>query len=121
MVHNSHTANKKAITKKVQQLPRIQKVKQDAQVNKEKTIDPDMKQGERTNKLAATLKQLDQYKMIHKQGNSEESSQQEQQQDETKQQDNSTITSKAQQDAIEKEKLRKVTVCRKNRSFCYHF
>ena len=72
------------------------------------TIDPTMKQERQPSKLVATLKQLDQYKMIRQQKNLENNG--------TEQQDavehNSTATNKSQQDEIEKEKLRKVIVPR---------
>lgn len=70
-------------TSKVQHLPKINQVKQEKQIN------PDTQP--QKNKLAATLKQLDQYKLIRKQSSSEESSQQ-------------------QEDEIENEKIRKVTI-----------
>ena len=77
-------------TNKDQQLPRIKQTKQDEvqQVIHEKQLNPDKQ--EQKNKLAATLKQLDQYEHIRKQATSEGNSQQH-------------------EDEIEKEKIRKVT------------
>ena len=89
---NSATAdNKEPIISrnKDQQLPRIQQAKQDEHVIHGKQLNPDKQ--EQKNKLAATLKQLDQYEHIRKQGTSEGSSQE-------------------REDEIEKEKIRKVTV-----------
>lgn len=85
------TVNKQPIvsTNKDQQLPRIKQTRQDEQVNHEKQLNPDKQ--EQKNKLAATLKQLDQYELIRKQASSEGNSQQ-------------------QEDEAEKEKIRKVTV-----------
>lgn len=104
MVSNSSTAANQTITNEQQPLPGINHVKNDSNAGKEMTIDPTMKQERQPSKLAATLKQLDQYKMIRQQKNLENSS--------TEQQDaiehNSTATNKSQQDEIEKEKLRKV-------------
>ena len=74
---------------KDQQLPRIKQTKQDEHIIYDKRLNPD-KQEQKT-KLAATLKQLDQYEHIRKQGTSEGSSLQH-------------------EDEIEKEKIRKVTV-----------
>lgn len=64
-------------------------MKQNDQVNEQKQLDPEKQ--EHSNKLAATLKQLDHYKLIRKESNSEESIQQ-------------------QDDEIEKENIRKVTI-----------
>ena len=75
-------------TNKDQQLPRIKQTKQDEQVIQEKQLNPDRQ--EQKKKLAATLKQLDQYEHIKKQATSAGSSQQH-------------------EDEIEKEKIRKVT------------
>lgn len=103
MGSDSATAANKTITNKVQPLPGIKQVKHDLNVGKEMTISPPMKQEGNTSKLAATLKQLDQYKMIRQQSNLENGG--------TELQDvikhNSTATNKSQQDEIEKEKLRK--------------
>ncbi|CAH3120964.1 unnamed protein product, partial [Pocillopora meandrina] len=103
MVSNSSTAANQTITNEQQPLPGINHVKNDSNVGKEMTVDPTMKQERQPSKLVATLKQLDQYKMIRQQKNLENSS--------TEQQDaiehNSTATNKSQQDEIEKEKLRK--------------
>ena len=97
------TVNKQPIisTNKDQQLPSIKQTEKDGQVNQdhEKQINPDKQ--EQKNKLAATLKQLDQYALIRKQANSEGESQQ-------------------QEDEIEKEKIRKVTVPYQMR-LCCHF
>ena len=76
-------------TNKDQQLPRIKQTRQDEQVIQEKQLNPDKQ--EQKNKLAATLKQLDQYEHIKKQATSAGSGQQH-------------------EDEIEKEKIRKVTV-----------
>jgi len=76
-------------TNKDQQLPRIKQTKQNKQVIHEKQLNPDKQ--EQKNKLAATLKQLDQYEHIRKQGTSEGRSQQH-------------------ENESEKEKIRKVTV-----------
>ena len=89
---NSATADNKepVISRnKDQQLPRIKQSKQDEHIIQDKRLNPDKQ--EQKNKLAATLKQLDQYEHIRKQGTSEGTSQQ-------------------QEDEIEKEKIRKVTV-----------
>ncbi|XP_022785505.1 collagen alpha-1(XII) chain-like isoform X2 [Stylophora pistillata] len=103
MGSDSATAANKTITNKVQPLPGIKQVKHDLNVGKEMTVSPPMKQEGNTSKLAATLKQLDQYKMIRQQSNLENGG--------TELQDvikhNSTATNKSQQDEIEKEKLRK--------------
>ena len=91
-VQNSATVdNKEPIISrnKDQQLPRIKQTKHAEHVIYDKRLNPDRQ--EQKNKLAATLKQLDQYEHIRKQGTSEESSQQH-------------------EDEIEKEKIRKVTV-----------
>lgn len=80
-IQNSATADNKD-----QQLPRIQQAKQDEHVIHGKQLNPDKQ--EQKNKLAATLKQLDQYEHIRKQGTSEGSSQE-------------------REDEIEKEKIRK--------------
>ena len=76
-----------ASTNKDQQLPRIKQTKKDDQVINEKQLNPD-KQAQK-NKLAVTLKQLDQYEQIRKQATSQGSSQQD-------------------EDENEKEKIRKV-------------
>ena len=89
---NSVTADNKepVISRnKDQQLPRIKQSKQDEHIIQDKRLNPDKQ--EQKNKLAATLKQLDQYEHIRKQGTSEGTSQQH-------------------EDEIEKEKIRKVTV-----------
>ena len=116
MVSNSSTAANQTITNEQQPLPGINHVKNDSNVGKEMTIDTTMKQERQPSKLAATLKQLDQYKMIRQQKNLENSS--------TEQQDaiehNSTATNKSQQDEIEKEKLRKVIVQRIYHIFFQH-
>ena len=98
---NSPILNKQPnATNKVQQLPIIQQIKQDVQVDQEKTLDPD-KQVHNNLKLAATLKQLDQFKLIRKQDSLEGSSLQ--QQDEPEKQDNSEGSSQQQQDETEKQ------------------
>jgi len=88
---SSAVINKEPIasTNKDQQLPRIKQTKEDDQVINEKQLNPD-KQGQKS-KLAATLKQLDQYEQIRKQANSQGSSQQD-------------------EDENEKEKIRKVNL-----------
>lgn len=103
MVSNSSTAANQTITNEQQPLPGINHVKNDSNVGKEMTVDPTMKQERQPSKLAATLKQLDQYKMICQQKNLENSSTEQQHAIEH----NSTATNKSQQDEIEKEKLRK--------------
>lgn len=106
MGSDSSTAANQTITNKVQPLPGVKQVKHDSNVGKEMTIGPPMKKEGNPSKLAATLKQLEQYKMIRQQSNLENGG--------TEQQDtikhNSTATNKSQQDEIEKEKLRKVIV-----------
>ncbi|KAJ7385833.1 hypothetical protein OS493_013868 [Desmophyllum pertusum] len=97
---NSPILNKQHnATNKVQQLPRIQQIKQDVQADQEKTLNADKQV--QNNKLAATLKQLDQFKLIRKQDNLEGSSQQ--QQDKPEKQDNSEGSSQQQQDETEKQ------------------
>ncbi|XP_078372557.1 collagen alpha-6(VI) chain-like isoform X1 [Oculina patagonica] len=80
--NTQNTVDKQPVinSNKVQHLPKSNQVKQEKQIN------PDTQA--QKNKLAATLKQLDQYKLIQKQSSSEESSQQ-------------------QDDEIENEKIRK--------------
>ena len=116
MVSNSSTAANQTITNEQQPLPGINHVKNDSNVGKEMTVDPTMKQERQPSKLAATLKQLDQYKMIRQQKNLENSSTEQQYAIEH----NSTATNKSQQDEIEKEKLRKVIVQRIYHIFFQH-
>lgn len=79
-----------ASTNKDQELPRIKQTKKDDRVIiNEKQLNPDKQ--EQKNKLAATLKQLDQYEQIRKEATSQGSSQQD-------------------EDENEKEKIRKVNL-----------
>ena len=93
-IQNSVTAdNKEPIISrnKDQQLSRINQTTQHEHVLHDKQLNPDKQ--EQKNKLAATLKQLDQYEHIRKQGTSR-----------------SEGSSQQHEDEIEKEKIRKVTV-----------